>query len=192
MLLTGWSLATRRAELCDLTLGDIEFVGDAAKVTIQQSKTNPEPVVMQLSGNPNGAAFVHPVWVLRSWCDELRSAGAGPDTPLFQSLTRRGELNVSTATAITPQAWSDRIRELASEAGLFAGHPELLAAVRGHSLRRGWITHAILENRLTLIQISKHTRHASIGMLSLYADSLRVMQGTDYSMLLHGAETVAS
>jgi hypothetical protein len=29
-------------------------------------------------------------------------------------------------------------------------------------------------------------------MLSLYADELRVMQGTDYSMLLHGAETDAS
>ena len=49
-------------------------------------------------------------------------------------------------------------------------------AVRGHSLRRGFVTAATLAG-ISPVVIAQHTRHRDLSMLSAYADRVEVESG---------------
>jgi hypothetical protein len=74
--------------------------------------------------------------------------GAGRDDPLFPSLSRHGDLNSRDGAAVMrpmdAQSWSVRLRELARDARVFGDDEQRYERVSGHSLRRGFVTSALL------------------------------------------------
>jgi integrase len=208
MVLVGYTLALRRSELCALRLGDVAFEVRGALVTIVKSKTDQEgkekklPISAQRKPNP----ATDTVGLLRAWCGLLRSAGARADTPLFPAFDRWGHVLTRRAgrvqrpyPAVSPQSWSERLATLARSAAVFedlsggdGSYPlspseleERYLRVSGHSLRRGFVTSALLADQDPII-IAKHTRHSDIDMIMRYADELRLLDGVKWSERIFG------
>ena len=186
MLLCGWWLALRRSELTALRLSDIVFEKGGARVSIRKSKTNPSKAVLPLKrqhkpGHPS------PAGTLQEWCEHLVALGAGPETPLFPAINRHGKIRggIGGATPMGDQVWSDRLEQIARAANCFT--EEELERITGHSLRRGFVTHAILQG-MALLVLAKHTRHKNIAMLATYADEVLLMKNTDWAALMYGED----
>lgn len=200
MLLVGWNAALRRSELCALTVGDIDFDADKniAGVWVARSKTNEQGEEVPIR-NPGTQSLpeVQVITLLRAWVEKLRSLGATDNFPLFPSFDRHGAFKYKTKSKsalpnnIDPKNWNDRLNELAHEAQVFGpGNERKYADVTGHSLRRGFVTQAILRGT-DAVMISKITRHANVQMISTYADSVLARKADWTSYLFGGDQLVA-
>lgn len=193
MVVLGFLCALRRSELCALMIRDVELRGDRALLTIRRSKTDQDMRGVRLAAHRyENPALDVPV-LLGSWIAMLRDGGAGPDTVLFPSLNRHGDVLVGrdarTLRAIGGQSWADRLCELAGEAQVFgppdASNEARYSAVSGHSLRRGFVTSALLAGH-DPVTVAKQTRHRNVTMIARYAEDLKLLEGTDWSKALFG------
>jgi integrase len=194
MLLVGYLCALRRSELCALTIRDVTFVGDdAAIITIQLSKTNPNSERLPLRRDPSGPAQSDAVTLLRRWIDRLKGDGADPATPLFPALDRHGQVLTRRDKdgvqcrypRLDPETWSKRLRQLACEAQVFGDDDERYDGVSGHSLRRGFVTTAVLAGAATAT-IMAQTRHKDHQAFMMYVDELRLLEGTNWTQTHFG------
>jgi integrase len=83
------------------------------------------------------------------------------------------------------QSWSVRLRELARDARVFGENEQRYERVSGHSLRRGFVTSALLAGH-DPVTVAKQTRHRNITMISTYADELALLNGTDWATVHFG------
>lgn len=183
MLLVGYLCALRRSELVALTVADVEFQSHAAIVTIQSSKTDQDAhgARLPIHRTSERGDQIDAVAILADWVTELRDAGARATSALFPVLDRRHPGLTPSATAISGQAWSTRLAELAADAQVFGDdNTGRYERVSGHSLRRGFVTTAIL-NGSDPVVIAKQTRHRNISMIARYADDLQVLHSTNWT-----------
>jgi site-specific recombinase XerD len=140
LLVLGFALGARRAELAALDLGDLILTDAGLQVTIRVSKTDHDSAG-RIVAVPYGAhPHTCPVRVTLAW-RALLAAHARTDGPLFVRIDRHGRLGRvpsgrSTADGrLTGQAVALIVRRTAAGAGL-----DPAAVWSGHSLRRGFAT----------------------------------------------------
>jgi integrase len=197
-LLVGWNAALRRSELVALEIADADFDSDdVVLIQIRRSKTDQfgegaeVPIRNPNSDLPEAAV----VTLLKSWIGTLRSLGADDSYPLFPSFDRHGGLkrkaDSTVPNAITGGQWSERLADLAMVCEVFGpGKERKYDLVSGHSLRRGFVTQAIMRG-VDVVQISKVTRHANVQMIALYADKILAREA-DWTSYLFGDDQLGS
>jgi integrase len=167
VILLGFALLARRAELAALNLSDLEFVpGEGLAVTIRASKTDQgaRGVTRRIHYAANQALC--PVRAAAAWAAFLGERGISAG-PLFLRVDRWG--NVGTGTGgryaagrerdrrLRPQGIGDIITAACRSAGLAA--PGDQRRYSGHSLRRGGAT-AMLRAGAEPLSVSRHGRWA--------------------------------
>lgn len=195
MVLVGYLCALRRSELCALRVCDISFEHAQAIVTIRRSKSDQDQRGVKLPiSRVQGGPETQAVDVLARWIELLATEfEIGGTDPLFPALNRHGDLyrrrGAPHLVALNPQTWSERLRSLAQEADVF-GDPasERYARVSGHSLRRGYVTTALLAGQ-DPVALAKRTRHKNVQMLVTYADELQLQYGTDWAKFHFGDDS---
>ena len=139
----------RCAELAALTVADIDFVAEGAKLSLARSKTDQEAAGQIVGVVATGS----PVAALRTW---LEAAGI-IDGAVFRAIDRHGRI----ATGLSDRAIALIVKRRAAAAGVDP------ANYSAHSLRAGCATEAAargVEER----DIGRHTRHRSIAGLRGY------------------------
>lgn len=194
MLLVGYLCALRRSELCALRICDIRIKEGRAFVTIVKSKGDQDQrgAVLPIARAAAGPRHLDAVTLLGEWIATLTDLGLDREAPLFPSLNRHGDFlrhrtSPDSTSAIDGQSWSDRLGELARDARVFdddglGRYPR----VTGHSLRRGFVTSALLAGN-DPVAIAKLTRHKDVGMIARYADTLHLLEKTDWTTALFGS-----
>lgn len=197
-LLVGFFGALRRSELCALTIADINFTKhsgrDVAYVNIARSKTDQEGLGqrVQLQASAKAPAHMAVLDVLKAWISTLTALGCRPNDPLFPTLNqaldapkRSGKNRV--AKGMDPEQWSQRLNALAFDSQALGPHSNTNATqyeqVKGHSLRRGFVTSSILAGA-SVVEICKQTRHKNVQMVALYADEVLAAK-TNWSEALY-------
>ncbi|WP_042001244.1 site-specific integrase [Streptomyces sp. AcH 505] len=126
MLLLGFSIAARRAELAGLRLRNIRDDEKGLLVDVRVSKTDPRTVPV-----PYGEHVL--TCPVRAWKAWQEAAGiTDPDRHAFRRLHHTGSVQPQ---GLTPQ----RAGDIITAAGLRAGYEELFT---GHSVRSGMATEA--------------------------------------------------
>lgn len=204
MLLVGYLCALRRSELCALTVGDVQplLKAPGLAITIERSKTSSVPARLPLHRATTAVPpYLDAVTLLASWVRFVWTLpGASPSTPLFPALDRWGHVlerrnrcdQLTRYEALDPQSWSNRLRELARETSVFGDAlDEVYDSVSGHSLRRGYVTSALLAGIDTAV-VAKQTRHKDLSMIQRYADELALLEGTNLvELVMVGAQAPA-
>lgn len=162
LLLVGFAGGFRRSELVALTVPDIEFCEDGAKVTLRRSKTDQEGqgrvVGVPFGSNPE----LCPVRTLRNW---LTAAGI-VEGPLFREVDRHGNVGPS---AITGQVVGLVLKKHCAGVGLD------VATFGAHSLRAGLVTQASI-NGASERSIMTQTGHKSIAMIHRYTRDTKLFR----------------
>lgn len=126
MLLLGFSIAARRAELAGLRLRNIRDDDNGLLVHIAVSKIEPRTVPVLFGQNPATC----PVRAWTAWAKEAQIVD--PDRHAFRCIHHTGAVQPQ---GLTPQ----RAGDLITAAGLRAGYEDLFT---GHSVRSGLATEA--------------------------------------------------
>jgi integrase len=126
MILLGFSIAARRAELAGLRLRNIRDDDNGLLVDVRVSKTEPRTVAVPYGQH----AATCPVKAWQAWRDAAQIAD--PDRHAFRRIHHTGSVQPQ---GLTPQ----RAGDLITAAGLRAGFEELFT---GHSVRSGMATEA--------------------------------------------------
>ncbi|WUK09629.1 tyrosine-type recombinase/integrase (plasmid) [Streptomyces sp. NBC_00376] len=126
MLLLGFAIAARRAELAGLRLRNIRDDDNGLLIDVRVSKTHPRTVPVPFATNPD----VCPVRAWKAWQQEAQITE--PNLHAFRRIHHTGSVQ---SQGITPQ----RAGDLITAAGLRAGFEDLLT---GHSVRSGMATEA--------------------------------------------------
>ncbi|MEE1769271.1 tyrosine-type recombinase/integrase [Streptomyces sp. JV185] len=126
MLLLGFSIAARRAELAGLRLRNIRDDDNGLLVHVAVSKTDPRTVPVPFGTNPDTC----PVRAWKAWRNAAQVLD--PDRHAFRRIHHTGAVQPQ---GLTPQ----RAGDLITAAGLRAGFEDLFT---GHSVRSGLATEA--------------------------------------------------
>ena len=157
VLAIGFAAALRRAEICQLQAGDVEFVEGGREVAgmfvhVRRSKSD-QLGLGQRVAVPEGER-IRPVTRVRTWL-ELSGVEQGP---LFRSLRRGGHVQ---GRPLHPTDVARIVKRWTQTIGLDP------AGYSGHSLRAGFVTSAAV-HQARLDKIMEVTRHASAGMVLRY------------------------
>jgi integrase len=180
VILLGFALLARRAELAALSVSDIEHVpGEGLAVTIRASKTDQSARGVVRRVHYASAEALCPVRAVLAWLECL-AARAVTTGPLFTRIDRWGNLGPTAGGRyepagrdgrLRPQAVGDIVSAACAAAGLAApGTQADPAAERettpatqrrysGHSLRRGGAT-SMLKAGAQPLNVSRHGRWA--------------------------------
>jgi len=186
VVLLGFALLARRAELAALSVSDIEHVpGEGLAVTIRASKTDQSARGVVRRIHYASAEAVCPVRAVLAWLEYLAAAGVATG-PLFTRIDRWGNLGAGAGGRyragpggparaardgrLRPQAIGDIVAAACAAAGLAApdavpdeapspGQPADRRRYSGHSLRRGGAT-AMLRAGAQPLNVSRHGRWA--------------------------------
>ncbi len=173
VILLGFALLARRAELAALSVSDVEHVpGEGLAVTIRASKTDQSARGVVRRIHYASAEALCPVRAVLAWLEYLAARG-GATGPLFTRIDRWGNLGAGAGGRygagpggparagrdgrLRPQAIGDIVAAACAAAGLAApdavagespsaGQPSDRRRYSGHSLRRGGAT-AMLQGR---------------------------------------------
>lgn len=126
MLLLGFSIAARRAELAGLRLRNIRDDKNGLLVDVRVSKTDPRTVPVPFAGDPQAC----PVRAWKAWQEAAQVVD--PNLHAFRRIHHTGNVQPQ---GLTPQ----RAGDLITAAGLRAGFEDLFT---GHSVRSGMATEA--------------------------------------------------
>lgn len=126
MILLGFSIAARRAELAGLRLRNIRDDDNGLLVDVRVSKTEPRTVAVPYGQHEQTC----PVRAWKAWRDAAQITD--PDRHAFRRIHHTGSVQPQ---GLTPQ----RAGDLITAAGLRAGFEELFT---GHSVRSGMATEA--------------------------------------------------
>lgn len=153
LLLLGHATASRRSELCELLLGDLEFDERTLQVHIRHSKTDQTGKgLYKLVPRVGGPTC--PVEALEAWL-ALLPAGPGP---VFRGLRRN---QTPKDTPLSAGEVGKIVKRAAERGGL---DPDVFG---GHSLRAGYVTDAINAGQ-SVGDIMPQTGHAKAETLLRY------------------------
>jgi integrase len=183
VILLGFALLARRAELAALSVSDIEHVpGEGLAVTIRASKTDQSARGVIRRIHYASAEALCPVRAVLAWLECL-AARAVTTGPLFTRIDRWGNLGPAAGGRyeaadrdgrLRPQAVGDIVAAACAAAGLAApgtqadpaagrdtapGTPAAQRRYSGHSLRRGGAT-SMLKAGAQPLNVSRHGRWA--------------------------------
>lgn len=135
-LLLGRGALNRRAELADLTIGNVTVEADGVALYIAASKTDQEAKGAETFIPAWDDPAIDPVRATRAWLDALHHLGVR-DGALFRALTKTGSLQSRTTATergehVTGDAINEWVRGRAQAAGLTGWQK-----VTAHGLRRG-------------------------------------------------------
>lgn len=176
VLLTGFFTARRRNEISALNWSDLDDLGpDGIGVLIRRSKTDQEGrgTRLWLPVSPNPDKVPCPARAIRTYRRELTAALGRPPRqtePVFAALTPAGKLGPARTRGHAYQRLSgasinDLVVRLAVAAGLQTGSG---TSYGGHSLRVGFVTEALRDNKLTIKQAMEISGHTTPEMLLRY------------------------
>lgn len=176
LLLTGFYTARRRSELSALNWRDLtDHAGDGWEMRVRRSKTDQEGrgVTKWLPQADPGSDAPCPATALREYHRALSaSLGRRPDPAeaVFVALTSGGSLTLAHdggVTRITGSGINDIVQRLTVAAGLAASVAER-NPYGGHSLRAGFVTEALRDDKLTIAEVQEVTDHKSVDVLMTY------------------------
>ncbi|MGY1659647.1 hypothetical protein ACI78Q_00295 [Geodermatophilus sp. SYSU D00705] len=178
LLLVGFYTAGRRSNLSALNWRDLTDHGeDGLAAIFRRSKTDQEG-----RGKPKwvpqaapGSDKACPATALRAWRAQLTVAlgrPPRPDEPVFVALTGAGTLKVGEdgrAPRLTGEGINDAVQRLAVAAGLMRKPPTGEKAVyTAHSLRSGFVTEALRDDKLSIPEVQDVTDHKTVDVLVAY------------------------
>ncbi|WP_232542989.1 tyrosine-type recombinase/integrase [Streptomyces sp. QHH-9511] len=150
MLLLGFSIAARRAELAGLRLRNIteDPDGNGLLVHVMVSKTDPRTVPVPYGKNPQTC----PVLAWKTWVE--RAQISDPDRHAFRAIHATGSVQPK---GLTPQ----RVGDIITAAGARARIPVLFT---GHSVRSGMATEArrAKKDPKAIAQITGHKPNSKV------------------------------
>jgi integrase len=174
VVLLGFALLARRAELAALSVSDIEHArGEGLAVTIRASKTDQSARGLVRRVHYASAEELCPVRAVLAWLEYLAARGVTAG-PLFTRVDRWGNLGAGAGGRypsardgrLRPQAVGDIVTAACAAAGLAAPGGEAGPAApgegrrfSGHSLRRGGAT-SMLKAGAQPLNVSRHGRWA--------------------------------
>jgi integrase len=168
LLTLGWSGALRRSELVALDWDDLDEAPEGLRVRIRRSKTDGEGAGAVV-GVPYGSdPATCPVRAVRAW-RLASSGGAAAEGPVFRRVLGAATLGERLGDRTVALA----LKRLAVRAGY---DPEAVAALSGHSLRRGLATEAAGAGR-AMHALMRHGRWRSEGMVRRYIDEGSLFAG---------------
>jgi integrase len=136
VLLLGRGALNRRAELADLTIGNVTVESDGVALHITASKTDQEAKGAETFIPAWDDPAIDPVRATRAWLDVLHHLGIH-DGALFRALTRAGDLQSRiTATERGNHVTGDAINEWVQDRARLANLPNW-KKITAHGLRRG-------------------------------------------------------
>jgi integrase len=177
LLLTGFYTALRRSNLSTLLWEDLEDHGaDGISVLIRRSKTDQEGLGRTLwvpePENPE-TATLNPAEAMRVWKQrleaELGRKVRGKESVFVHinkggvpALDKDGSLSILTGDAICII-----VQDLAVAAGL-ADAKAAKNPYGAHSLRAGFVTEALRDDKLSIAEVQEVTGHRSVDVLMNY------------------------
>jgi integrase len=177
ILLTGFYTALRRSNLSALNWGDLTDHGDdGLSLRVRRSKTDQEGKgrtswVPQAS---DGGAVTCPATALREWKVALTDAlGRVPTDkePIFASLAGRGGVRLNGRNRLL-RLDGDGINALVQRQVVAAGIAKPKSGERNpfgaHSLRAGFVTEALRDDKLSIPEVQDVTGHTSVDVLVRY------------------------
>ncbi len=188
LLSAGWYLAQRRANLGALVWRDLTFTDRGIAVMIRRSKTDQtgQGKINWLVESPDApATAVSPTRLLLEWRRRVAEELGGdpvsltPDSPVLARTAKGGGLERSKdgeLYGIGGSRINQLVSEYATKAGLDADTFTMNERTRGlfgaHSLRRGFVTEALRDDKLTIGQVMDITGHASADQMMRYRDEV--------------------
>lgn len=155
LLLLGWSAALRRSEIAALRVEDCTWHDAGLALLIGRSKTDQEGQGHTLPIHKAQNRGHCPVFVTRFW---IEKAALGETGPLFRPVDKRGRVGTKALSGrAVAEIIKRRVRPLAA-------NPE---AIRGHSLRSGFITEAAARG-IPEDRIQAQSRHKTRGAMAGY------------------------
>ena len=153
LMLVGWAGAFRRSELTALDRSDLRIT-DVLKITLRKSKTDQTgqgkvKVICRLADRD-----LCPVVALEAW---LSAAGI-TSGPIWRRVDRNGK---ALESRLTPQSVALILKRAGAQIGADT------SALAGHSLRRGFITAAVMQGADPL-DIAAQTGHKTLDTLRAY------------------------
>lgn len=190
ILLLGHLAACRESEIVALRIGDVEQVDRDLRVTVRESKTDPDALGLTKGLRATTAPDVCPICAWRSWlqiadahddggrpaviralmdnphqtrhiCRDAAPMPADPSAPLVRWLGRHGW---PTERPIAPHSIYHVVRSRARKAGLADNVVDQLG---GHSLRAGFVTDAF-DAGAADGEVMRQTGHRSVTQVRGY------------------------
>ncbi len=160
LVLLGWHMGARRAELAALELGDLVEKHGHLVVQIRRSKTDQEGEGRVAIIFPSSRPKLDALEAVRVWLAELDAE----EGPLFRPVYHSDR--IARNRGLAPRAVGEIIKRTALRAGL--------DDVRGHSLRAGFITQSYIRG------IPEHVIQSQTGQTS--ANTVRrYKRGSEYA-----------
>jgi integrase len=176
LLLTGFYTALRRSNLSALNWGDlIDHGDDGWSIRIRWSKTDQEGhgSTSWVPQSETEGAVACPATALRDWkrtIEEELGRSVNPHEPVFVALTNAGKVK-RRENSRTLRLTGDGIHEAVQRLTVAAG----LAATTGRSnpygarsLRAGFVTEALRDDKLTFVEVMEVTGHKTTTMVVRY------------------------
>ena len=198
LLTTGWWAALRRSEITGLTWGDLVRRSDGCwALTIRRSKTDQEGrgYILYLPRLPD-ADSTCPARAMDAWRAHLTAMlgrdplHTAPRTPVFTSVDRHGRPATGPSAAMSGHAVNHAVQELAIRIGRTErdGSSEADGSGRllwgAHSLRAGFVTEALRDNKLSLLQVQEVTRHKSLDVLARYRREIQSFESSPIHVMV--------
>lgn len=159
LLVFGFALGWRSAELVSLDLADVRFVSSGVRVRLRHSKTDQQALGREVGIPPGREPLTCPVRALRAW---LKVRGDWPG-PLFAGIKNVfGARSLVTRRRLGESAVIDTVRRHLKHIGV-----RDLWAYGSHSLRVGMIT-ASAEGGAGLIEIMERSGHRHVKAVLRY------------------------
>jgi integrase len=181
LILVGWYAALRRSNLTWARWDDFRVEQGDWELTLRRSKTNPDGAKRQVNWLTRSEGdWPCPVAAIEAWRDALAEAlgckaqELGPH-PVFVQLHKSGSLKLDgdrCPRALSGHAICELIQDLAQRAGLDASD------FGGHSLRAGFVTEALTDDKVSVSQVQDTTHHVDLNTL---ADYRRIVNGRKHN-----------
>ena len=154
LILTGFSGAFRRSELCAMAVSDLCFSDSGLVINVPRSKADQEQAGEKVAIPFGEHEQTCPIKALREWLVAAKvTQGA-----VFRAVDRH---NKASATGLHRDSIAEILKTAATRAGINATN------IAGHSVRAGMATQAAL-NGSSERAIAKTTRHKSRRVLRRY------------------------
>lgn len=181
LLCVGWFAALRRSNIVALNWSDLTPPRGrdqgAWQVRLRRSKTDQEGAgtTKWLPRAALGSSSPCPATALENWhrlitrmlrVDPIR---AYPEMPVFPATDRHGNIvGFPTPRRLNGETVNEVLQQLAIDAGLHDPTTRRPNPYGAHSLRAGFVTEALRDDKLSIAEVAEVTDHKSVDVLMRY------------------------